>query len=183
MLTDDYVLSQTQGMLTFQWFAPSLPLAWRWLGIVVLFGAGAGLVFQKRIPWEKLPFRASAGWIRAILAAVMAAALGLILLARSSKQALVEWRLSDQDIALQSPNGSVRMAWTDVQEARFDPREKNPDTTSLVLVDNQGREAWLVLKWLLVSEHRARLFDWLRAHLPPEKIKLDGPTVKRLSGL
>jgi hypothetical protein len=149
MLRPNYTMVETAGDLTVRWDAPSLPPAFLGLGLALLV-IGLAAAFLRKPLVRALQAQGGA-WLtskRAVGAglAVAFAGLAFSLLAGSGKS-FIRWDIGAESVRVQSLN-----------------RKADPDA-ALVLTNSDGKDMWLVLKWLL-PDHRLAVIEALGRKIP-----------------
>jgi hypothetical protein len=165
MLRPNYTMVETAGDLTVRWDAPSLPPAFLGLGLALLV-IGLAAAFLRKPLVRALQAQGGA-WLtskRAVGAglAVAFAGLAFSLLAGSGKS-FIRWDIGAESVRVQSLNGDLTFPWRSVRAARLD-RKADPDA-ALVLTNSDGKDMWLVLKWLL-PDHRLAVIEALGRKIP-----------------
>jgi hypothetical protein len=101
------------------------------------------------------------------------AILGLLgLVISRPPETLVRWTFDPEGLRMTSLTGEASARWADLAGARFDERERGAEDASLVLTRRDGREMYVVLRWL-VPDHQRKLLTWVAARspvaIPPQK--------------
>jgi hypothetical protein len=172
MLRPNYTMWQQGDAIIAHWSSPHLG-QWALAPAVVMAAAALGLLFFHHPLRERLGAGGRIArpglWIAAAGTALALAGALLATLTRPPTT-LVRWELTPRHVLLEGMSGRVEMGWETVASARLE-RQRGAETedSSLVLTDRDGREGWLVLKWL-VKPHRR---EWVNriTRLAPEAMK------------
>lgn len=165
MLRPNYRMLEDATEFAVIWDAPSLPKELLGLGIALILIGTAVALLRKRIAAGLQENVAAPFAPRVVLGVGVAAALAGALVIGLSRSAAtyIRWDFTPQAVTVKSLKGTLSFPWESVASARLDVKE-DPDS-ALVLVDKEGKEMWLVLKWL-VKPHRQKVVRAIGAKIP-----------------